>query len=274
MKATVEITPQSRCPNCGYEGTAPFCGECGQSQIQSHSVGHWLSDVFREIVSADSRFWLTVGLLIFKPGRLEMDWIDGRRKRYMSPTRIYLFSAAIFFFTLTMVPTQNSVISEIAGGLAVSWEGLISTSDETVTSDDIADQVFSVTEMSMKWILMLGMVPALAAFTKVFLGRRGDFFASHLVASLHAHSVMYFCMVVLLALLAITGHAADVDASTKMGLVSVLPVILVYFLAQSHRVYGRGWGSTLVRVCGVVLAYQFVLVAVSIALSVVAGITA
>ncbi|MDX1440544.1 MAG: DUF3667 domain-containing protein, partial [Rubricoccaceae bacterium] len=50
----------------------------------------------------DGRLWRTLGLLLFRPGRLTHEYIAGRRIRYIRPLRIY-FSATILFFFLISV---------------------------------------------------------------------------------------------------------------------------------------------------------------------------
>nr|MEE4268382.1 DUF3667 domain-containing protein [Candidatus Krumholzibacteria bacterium] len=268
----MENSQASPCPNCGAEGSTPFCGQCGQDREVSLSVGHWLGDTFREMVSADGRFWLTVRLLLLKPGKLDLDWARGRRERYMSPTRLYLLFTALFFFVSSLVPEQSNVIVDFASGFSLGSEGLVESKGEAVTSEDVVAKVSYMVDLSLKWILILGLVPALAGLTRVLFGRRGDYYASYLVASLHTHSVLYVLMIVLLLVLKLVGKADDPDASSTIGFLTVFPLILVYFARQSRRIYRRGRASTLVRGFVVVFAYSSVWVAISIALSVFAGI--
>ncbi|MCF6193109.1 MAG: hypothetical protein L3J46_02110 [Kangiellaceae bacterium] len=192
----------------------------------------------------------------------------------MSPIRIYLIITALFFLVSTLVPGQNNVVVEIASGFLEGSDQLIETRGETVTSQDVAEQVLSIAAMSMKWVMILGMVPALAVFTKVLLGHRREYYACHLVASLHTHSVLYFCMIIFLLLVNLTGYSTDADASELLSLIFVFPAILISFTAQSRRLYQRSWLSTLVRICVVVLTYILVLVVVAVMMSVVAVRTA
>ncbi len=269
----MEKPQPSPCPNCGLEGSTPFCGQCGQDREISLSVGHWLADTFRELVSADGRFWLTLRRLVTKPGMLELDWASGRRAMYMSPIRIYLLFTAIFFFVSSQVPEQSNVIVDFASGFSLGSEGIIESKGEAVTSEDVVAKVSHVVDLSLKWILILGLVPALAGLTRAVFGRRGDYYSCHLVASLHLHVALYVCMVLLLLLLKVTGKASDPDASSTIGFFTVQPAVLAYFLVQSRRIYRRSWASTLFRGWVVVFAYISIWVIVSVALSLLAGRT-
>lgn len=238
------------------------------------TVGEWLRDAFREVFAADGRLWLTLRRLFFSPGRLAADWERGRRQKTMSPVRLYLFAAACFFFASTLVPNQSNVIVDFASGWVNSGGAIAGTVEGATPSDVVIPRIAGFVDRSMKWIMLLLMVPALAAVTRLVFGRKGEYYARHLVASLHLHSFLYFCMGAFLAVLLAAGFAQDPDSAGDLGVMFVVPLVLLYFTVQSRRLFQRGWLSTLIRVGVVTVAYVAVLIAVSVALSVVASLTA
>ncbi|MEJ2534800.1 MAG: DUF3667 domain-containing protein [Gammaproteobacteria bacterium] len=56
-----------------------------------------LRELLEDFLDFDSRFARTLKPLLFKPGRLTRDYLDGRRFRYTPPIRLYLFSSIAFF---------------------------------------------------------------------------------------------------------------------------------------------------------------------------------
>jgi hypothetical protein len=52
--------------------------------------------------SLDSRLWRTLALLVFRPGRLTLDYLQGRRARYVAPFRLFIATSLIFFFVATL----------------------------------------------------------------------------------------------------------------------------------------------------------------------------
>ncbi len=56
-----------------------------------------LRDLMEDLLDLDSRFMRTLKPLLFKPGKLTRDYMNGRRFRYAPPMRVYIFSSIVFF---------------------------------------------------------------------------------------------------------------------------------------------------------------------------------
>ncbi len=56
-----------------------------------------LTHFFYDITHFDSNFFYTLHHLLFKPGFLSKEYMQGRRVRYLHPIRMYIFTSAIFF---------------------------------------------------------------------------------------------------------------------------------------------------------------------------------
>lgn len=105
----------TRCYNCDAPIAGPFCSACGQrTGTRSLSLGHLLQEAVGDVYHLDSRLWRTLRLLLFKPGSLTLDYLAGRRERYVPPFRLYLVvSLLLFLFTpeasdVDLVPMQFS----------------------------------------------------------------------------------------------------------------------------------------------------------------------
>ncbi len=86
------------CLNCGTSLEGPFCHYCGQPDRNFlRFFPALLREFLSEALELDSRFARTMKPLLFLPGRLTRDYLDGRRFRYTPPLRLYLFSSIIFF---------------------------------------------------------------------------------------------------------------------------------------------------------------------------------
>ena len=57
-----------------------------------------IREMLEDFMDFDSRFMRTIKPLVFKPGRLTRDYLDGRRFRYVPPMRLYIFSSLALFF--------------------------------------------------------------------------------------------------------------------------------------------------------------------------------
>ena len=88
------------CLNCGrsLEEEHKFCPNCGQlNSIKKLALGDFFSEFFSGLFAYDSRFIRTMRILLFKPGKISKDYIQGKRMRYVNPYRFFLTTAIIFF---------------------------------------------------------------------------------------------------------------------------------------------------------------------------------
>lgn len=96
--AASKLAGSPACLNCGTELKGPFCYFCGQPD---RNFMRFFPALLREFLSdfleLDSRFVRTMKPLLFQPGRLTRDFLEGRRFRYTPPMRLYIFSSLAFF---------------------------------------------------------------------------------------------------------------------------------------------------------------------------------
>ncbi len=59
-----------------------------------------------DLLDLDSRFMRTMKPLLFKPGRLTRDYMEGRRFRYAPPMRLYIFSSIVFFLLAALLSSD------------------------------------------------------------------------------------------------------------------------------------------------------------------------
>jgi len=86
------------CLNCGATVQGRYCQDCGQENIvPKETFWHMFTHFFYDITHFDSSFFTSARDLIFRPGFLSKEYMIGRRKRYLHPIRMYVFSSAIFF---------------------------------------------------------------------------------------------------------------------------------------------------------------------------------
>lgn len=85
------------CLNCGAPLQGDFCYNCGQKGHIHRTLGGLLHDIVHGVLHLDGKFWNTLPLLVWKPGKLTRDYIDGKRARYISPIAFYLFTVVAMF---------------------------------------------------------------------------------------------------------------------------------------------------------------------------------
>jgi hypothetical protein len=94
--------PLTHCENCGAPLTGRFCSQCGQPAIDyRRSFRHVIVDVLDSFLNWDSKFFATIGWLIVRPWHLTIEFLSGRRVRYLHPLRLYLLASILFFFAVS-----------------------------------------------------------------------------------------------------------------------------------------------------------------------------
>ena len=90
--------PSANCPNCEAVVSGHFCSNCGQEAILHHaSTREFLHEFVGHYVALEGRLWGTVMRLLFRPGALTLEYIRGRRVRFVQPLRLYLTLSLLFF---------------------------------------------------------------------------------------------------------------------------------------------------------------------------------
>ena len=107
-KSTAPLPDHPNCLNCGGELRGQYCGTCGQ-RARNRLISLWelLQDAFGDLFEIDSRLWRTVIPLLVRPGRLTLDYLEGRRARYMPPFRMYLVLSVVFFVIAFFDPEDD-----------------------------------------------------------------------------------------------------------------------------------------------------------------------
>lgn len=88
----------SSCRNCDAATSGNYCQQCGQpTHLHVPSAREFLHEFIAHYVAFEGKLWRSLKLLLFKPGFLSREYIEGRRVRYVEPLRLYLSFSIIFF---------------------------------------------------------------------------------------------------------------------------------------------------------------------------------
>ncbi|MFU7527450.1 DUF3667 domain-containing protein [Qipengyuania sp. ASV99] len=132
---------QKTCRNCSAHVTASYCPECGQKAHVHRTLSAILHDLIHGVLHLDGKFWLTLPMLIFKPGQLTRRYIEGERAKFVSPMAMFLFSVFAMFAVFQMVgigvPTElnaNPAISQTVQTARAAAEA-----DATALRDELSE---------------------------------------------------------------------------------------------------------------------------------------
>ena len=99
---------EDQCENCGALLQGPYCSQCGQKAADRIvPIWHMINEALEAVIELDMRVLYTLPKFLFLPGRLTKEYINGRRKRYIRPFRLYLFSTFLLFAVIAFTTTGN-----------------------------------------------------------------------------------------------------------------------------------------------------------------------
>jgi len=98
------------CANCETATRGAYCSGCGQKRARPGDLGvaHAWEHLVDELLDVDGRIFRTLRVLFTQPGQLTVDYLAGRRLRYVHPLRLFLVVSGLFFLfeAQTISPTR------------------------------------------------------------------------------------------------------------------------------------------------------------------------
>jgi hypothetical protein len=282
------------CRNCGTQAPLKFCPECGQeTTLHPPTLGEFLHEFVGHYVALEGALWKTLRLLLTKPGRLTREYLDGRRRRYVLPLRLYLTCSFLFFLVLKLAPvaTPPHVVAGPQGRHVASVAELQASAaaGDPAASRSMA-QVLHPIDCG-DW----NQRPC--NFVEGFINKSGAGFSEHpqeTVAHMQAHLVAYAPYLVFLLLPAFAGIMMLTYRNRRMTYgehvvfslhlhsfwfllflaIAVLPdsigslfqlAVPVYATWAMHATYGGRWSPTILRALFASVLYGLVLFIASLA---------
>jgi hypothetical protein len=98
-----------RCANCDAALHGEFCAACGQKAHLHRSLLHVGEEILHGITHFDGKTWKTLPMLVFKPGVLTRDYIQGKRARYVAPVPLFLLIVFLMFFVFSFVHVTDNI---------------------------------------------------------------------------------------------------------------------------------------------------------------------
>jgi hypothetical protein len=150
------------CPNCNafIKADAKYCHECGQKRIhpKDHSVWHLIIESIGDFFHFDSKFLATLRPLLFRPGFLTKEYLQGKRARYFQPFKLFLFISFLYFLAAGMMNHRNSdrdLEASLPGKSVSGKDSSANKSEYSVHLAEIHDKIMDLPDDSLRKLVKI-----------------------------------------------------------------------------------------------------------------------
>jgi hypothetical protein len=277
----------SACPNCGSAIFGNFCHECGQETVlHPPSTREFLHEFIGHYVALEGKLWKSLLLLLFRPGQLTLEYIKGRRVRYVQPLRLYLTFSLIFFAVMKYTGHDGVSIGSTARQAATAQAGaggkteLVHEDAPGEIVDGTADMRAGIAKVNAHWgenvdrfsklspdernqvlktafygyvpYAVFFMMPLFALYLKALYLGSGRRFGEHLLFALHVNGFAFLAMTLMML---VPGFLGIVSFVLGVWLVLYLPLAMRRVYSGSRLMTGLRWiVLMMLHVIGIALA--------------------
>ncbi len=220
-----------KCTNCQHPlvNNAQFCASCGQSARSLHRpLKPVIYDTLHESLDIDGRLMLTIKTLLFKPGKLSLDYNLGKRVKYTPPLRMYIVISILFFLILSQFDLTQLSTNSYPG--------------------QTESQLGAVYALLPK--LMFILLPLFALILKMLY--RETYYISNLIFAVHFHCFAYVILVIMLPL-------EWFEKNHPIFVVMQYPLFcyLIYYWVKAMKLnYHQSWLKTVGKMLILMVVYM------------------
>lgn len=260
------------CKNCETTFEGHFCPNCGQSVKDFDRPFKILFfDIMANMWAFDTRVLKTLKSLILKPGNMALDYVNGRRARYMPPFRLYIFISFIFFLLLNISATNRVnkdwdllTVKERGDTLTSNRNSVISITrddnpDDSKSSRDLIDEIESNKEYYvskfftvLSWSLFI-LMPLYASFLWMMFRKRHKYFLGHFIFAINQHAFLFLIFIILLTVNFIFPQKSIYPENW------LLLLFPLYIVTGCRKLYSEKWRKIVFRSFAAIFLYMIVM---------------
>ncbi len=205
--ATPLVNGENYCPNCGQE-----------NHNKQASIGILVNDFLGDFLSFDSKLFRSLKPLLFQPGTMTRDYLDGKRQKFIPPIRLFLFLSFIYFGLSLLL------FDEAAARVTIDGESI----------NNAAVDNFSEAMRRNMNILFFFFTPIQALIILIFFrSKERKFYVNFFVFTLHTFSLLLILGILIDLLNWALTSSGDTLTTLDYIILSIDLALILYFLAYS-----------------------------------------
>lgn len=160
----------ARCPNCDREASGSYCPACGQKQTGRLTVGQLAGEFAARFFQAERGLWRTLADLTLRPGRAVRHYLDGRRRRYVSPLLWYVLGATAVLLGLWLL--REVATQPLVDALPEPYFAMLRDAGHADPEQWVANRYVVLMQNAYTWLGLLTFVLPTALMLRATVGHR------------------------------------------------------------------------------------------------------
>ena len=250
----------TQCLNCSATVKGSFCHQCGQTlrDNEDRSISQLLDDFLSNVFFLDNRFLISVRYLFQFPSRMTLEFLEGKRKKFISPVTLFLFLNLIYFFVNPLtdysIPLEDQN-SQPYGKWASEWVNH-KLQNEGLNEYDYRSIYQNASDTISKSIMIIN-IPMIAILIYLMSFKKRRFYYDSLIFTFHFFSLFIASWIMLYWADTIINFLAGHDDSIVAAISFVMftfAIPLLYAILGMKKFMAIRWYWAIPAGVGVMIA--------------------
>ncbi|MBI1767398.1 MAG: DUF3667 domain-containing protein [Bacteroidetes bacterium] len=258
MHQTIIPEQKNLCLTCGTKLKGNYCSHCGEKKLNptaDYSIHKFIEQSVDGFTHFDSKFLRSFRALLFKPGLLTVEFIHGRRMRYMKPVQIFIIASVLFYFFFPKASTFFAPVAQLQlnnrfGFNATKVVQDKATADSTTTHLIIKAAETEAVHKSKAYLFIL--IPFWGLLFYLLFWRSNPFLVPHVILAAHSLSFFIVLFMIYYPVMMLVGLKKFGDNE----LILMAVIFLTYLFFSIKRVYQQSIFLSLVKSILALLAFM------------------
>ena len=253
----------TKCLNCGNEFEGNFCPECGQNaETGRFTLSFIFGNLLAAVLGRDGGIAYTLKNLFSRPGKMIVEILDGKRRKYVSPFPMLFLALTVYILIFSITGSKGEISSDLD----------LDFSNNTPVNAQIVLEInrlvtiafhFYLNHYTLCYMLTLPLCVIAARICFGKQNRKRYYWAEYTVAMVYAmvFLVLYRCVINLIY--PISTSVFEIMAFLEM-IVVITAITACYRRMMGFSMVKTIWRSTLtlalyyIMVCAIMLIVIFV----------------
>ena len=245
----------THCLNCGTEFEGKYCPECGQSaETRRFTLKFIFGNLLVAVLGRDGGIAYTLKNLFSRPGKMIVEILDGKRRKYVSPFPMLFLALTVYILIFSITGSKGGLSSDLNTDLtdnaAVNAQTVLEINRLIVKAFH-----FYLNHYTLCYMLTLPLFVIAARMCYGKLNRKRYFWAEYTVAMVYALVilVLYRCVINLI-------YPISINIYEIMAFLEPIPIITA-LTACFRRMMGFSMVKTIWR-SSLTLALYYIMLGV------------